>query len=272
MLSENTCMIKETNMRWCRRLGTMIFFMLFSTAIVLLGSADERAREIIERYYELETPESSHSIGTMVLIDQDGNRRTRRVEMYTDDTKHGENSFIEVLAPADVEGIRFLTIAHEGDDEQRIYLPALGTSRKISGSGKRGRFLGSDIYYYDLEDHDIDEFTYSNIGAGTFDGRSCDIIEAVPVDSDDPYSRMVQWLSKEDSFAYKIEMYHKNDPEKLIKTMLIIEVMKQQGVIIPTRMVVENHPDNHKTLFLYDEIQIDINIDENIFTVQYLER
>jgi hypothetical protein len=233
---------------------------------------EQKAGQIMERYYNLEKPQDSHSIGTLVLIDRNGNRRTRKVEMYTEHTKHGDNSYIEVLAPADVKGIRFLTIAHPGDDEQRIFLPALGTSRRISGSGKKGRFLGSDIYYYDFEDHSIDEFEYRYLREDSFDGKSCHVIESVPVDADDPYSRMVQWISKEDHYAYKVEMYHKNDPKKLLKTMLIIEVLRQSGIIMPTRMVVENHPDNHKTLLLYENIRLNVGLDEDIFTVRYLER
>jgi hypothetical protein len=264
---------KEAGMRTAVSMSKKAVFLILCMAYVATAAyADQKAENIVKQYFAIEKPDDSHSIGTLVLIDRNGNRRTRKVEMYTKHTEHGENSYIEVLSPADVSGIRFLTIAREGEDEQRIFLPALGTSRRISGSGKKGRFLGSDIYYYDLEDYDFEEFRYEYVGENTFDGKPCDLIETVPKDPNDPYSRMIQWISKDDHFAYKVEMYHKSDPRKLLKTMLIIDVLKKEGVIMPTRMVVENHTDDHKTLLMYEDIRINVGIDEEIFTIRYLER
>ncbi len=77
---------------------------------------------------------------------------------YTQDTP-GQDSYIEVLEPADVAGMRFLTLAEAGEDIQRMYLPALGSARRISGSAKKGRSLGSDLFFYDMEDHKFEDFS-----------------------------------------------------------------------------------------------------------------
>ncbi len=63
-----------------------------------------------------------------------------------------------------------------------MYLPALGKSRKISGSSKDGKFLGSDLYFYDLEDHDLDDFTYKFIKEEVWEGHEYYVVESYPKD------------------------------------------------------------------------------------------
>ena len=128
--------------------------------------------------------------------------------MYTKQGSQGRNSFIEFVEPADVKGTKFLTIAHKNaDDEQRLYLPALGKVRKISSSKKDGKFMGSDLFYYDMEDRDYEEFTYNYVGEEVFRGMNCYVVESFPKDSSAPYSKMVMWVNKENYFVYKRECY-----------------------------------------------------------------
>ena len=59
---------------------------------------------------------------------------------------------IEFTGPADVAGTKFLiTEPKEGADEQLLYLPAFDKVQKISGSSRKGAFMGSDFSYEDLD-------------------------------------------------------------------------------------------------------------------------
>ena len=86
------------------------------------------------------------------------------MEIITKEGAEGTNTFMKFIEPADVKDTKFLTIAHnKSDDEQRLFLPALGKVRRISSSTKNEKFMGSDLTYYDLEDYEYEDFTYKYV-------------------------------------------------------------------------------------------------------------
>lgn len=246
---------------------TIMFLITFA-----LFSAAPNADEIMEKSYNLPSSKDQYNISKMVLIDSKNNKKVRTLEMFTKETDEGTNSFARFLEPSDVKGTTFLTIGHKkGDDEQRIYLPALGKVRRISSSQKDGKFMGSDIYYYDMEDRDISDATYKYLRDDTHDGMECWIIEATPTDENAPYSKSILWVSKENYFLYKTEAYDKKKG-KHIKTMVMRNVENINGVLIAKQIVVDNHKDDHKTLFILENPRINIGIKDDVFTVQNMTK
>lgn len=244
----------------------IVIFILMATALF----ADPSANEIMAHNDNLKRYVDSSNQTTMVLINSRGNKKIRKMKFYTSDTDIGKNSFIEFLLPADVRGTKFLTIGNdEGDDDQRLFLPALNRIRKISSSGKKGKFMGSDITYYDMENRTLDDSTYKLLKEDNIDGKSYWIIESTPVDLDSPYSKVLSYVSMHDYFIYKKEMY--DDRGNHIKTLTIIEVKVVDGVIVPIKSIFENFKDDHKTLLSVADIVLDSNIDESIFSIQNLK-
>lgn len=235
--------------------------------------ADKKGDEIARKQYDLKKSDDTYSIGQMVLINKRGEKKIRKFLMYSKETKEGTNSFLSFLEPADVKGTKFLTIGHKkGDDEQRLYLPALGKVRKISSSKKGGSFMGSDLNYFDMETHVFEDFTYKYIKDETYNDKNCYVIEAYPLDKDAPYSKQILWISKKDYFIYRSDCYDKKDDNGLIKTIVVVEVKVIDRVIIPTKIVVDNFKTKGKTLFKIENVQINVGLKDNIFSVQNLEK
>ncbi len=254
------------------KFSVVILVVYFSLQVWILF-ADPKGESVMRAAFDLPDPQDSRAVGMMVIEDTAGNRRTRRIVQYTQDTPDGQDSYIEVQEPADVAGMRFLTLAEPGEDVQRMYLPALDSARRISGSAKKGRFLGSDLFFYDMEDHKFEDFSgYRYLRSELFRGHECDVVEAVPTDDNAPYSRMIQWVSRRDHYIYKMECYAENDSNRLFKTIISIEVGEQKGILYPVRQLIENHRDNHKTALMYQEIEINTGVSDDMFSVRYLER
>jgi len=252
-----------------KKILLMITVMLLSINIF----ADAKGDEIAKKNFNLKESKDSYSIATMILINSNNDKKTRKIEMYSKEGKEGRDSFIKFLEPADVKGTTFLTTAHKtSDDEQRLYLPALGKVRRISSSDKDGKFMGSDLFYYDMEDHDYEDYTYSYIKEDVYDGKNCFVIEMYPKDTNAPYSKQKVWIAKDDYFAYKIECYDKKGNKGLIKTLVMLNIKNIDGVLIPERIVVDNHKENHKTLLQRENIKINIGLKDSIFTVQNLTK
>ena len=240
-------------------------FLLISVSLFAETSADE----IMSVNNNLKEPEKSSNITTMVLINSSGKKKIREMVMYFMNTEAGENTFIEFNLPADVKGTKFLTIGNDnGDDDQRLFLPALKRVRKISSSNKNGKFMGSDITYYDMETRNLEDFTYEILREDTVGNRSCWVISSIPKDTDAPYSRVHSYISMDNYYCYKREMFDGNG--KHIKTMTIVETEIIDGFIFPVKTVFDNLKDDHKTLLAVTDIKIDSDIDESIFTIQNL--
>lgn len=241
-------------------------FILISVSLF----AGESADEIMLKYDRLKKPEYSSNITTMILINNSGKKKIRKMEVYTAKTEKGENSFIEFLLPADVKGTKFLTIGNDnGNDEQRLFLPALNRIRKISSSGKKGKFMGSDLTFYDMETKKLKDFTYKLSGEGSIEGRPCWIIESTPTDTDAPYSKAYLYISREDYYCYKRELFDKSGEH--VKTITIVETKIIDGIIIPTKIFVDNLEENHKTLMSVSDIKINCEIDRSKFTIKNLK-
>jgi outer membrane lipoprotein-sorting protein len=249
-----------------------IILFLCLIIFILPLFADQKGNEIAKKYFSLKESRDCSSLTLMVLINKKGEKKIRKLESYSKEGKNGRNSFMKFVEPADVKGTTFLIIGYnKGDDEQRIYLPALGKIRRISSSNKDQKFMGSDLTYYDMEDHEYNDFTYKYIKDDNYEGMDCHVIEMYPTDKNSPYSKQVTWISKKDFFAYKLECYDKKRNKK-IKTIVSLDVKSFDGVLIPQRMVVDNHVENHKTLVQDTNIKINKGLKDTIFTIQNMQK
>ena len=248
----------------------LVWVMTFITVMGLF--ADEKGEAIFDATEGLKKAKDNYSEAEMVLIDKKGNKKVRKVVMYSKDTPKGSNSFVEFLEPADVKGTKFLTIGNKkGSDEQRLYLPALKKTRLISSSGKGGKFMGSDLSYYDMEERNREDYTHDYLRTETYNGKECDVLRIKTDLEDCPYIYADIWIAQDDHFMYKIECYDKKDG-KLWKTIAMAEVKTIDGVIIPTKTVVDNKKDGTKTLLSMNNVRLNSGIKDEIFTVQNLEK
>ena len=53
---------------------------------------------------------------------------------------------------------------HVNDDDQWLYLPALGRVKRISSSNKSGAFMGSEIAFEDFSGSDYRKYDWNYLG------------------------------------------------------------------------------------------------------------
>lgn len=248
-----------------------IIFLLTGLLIAINVFADPKGEEIAKKNFNLKSADDSYSLITMLLINKNGDKKIRKMDSYSKETGEGTNSFINFIEPADVKGTKFLTIAHKkSDDEQRLYLPALGKVRRISSSNKDENFMGSDLNYYDMEDHDYEDFTYKFLKEEKLNDKDCNVIEMTPVDPNAPYSKQIAWINKADDFMYKVECFDKKNPDQKFKTILFAEVKNINGILITTIIDVDNIKESHKTILKRENIKINTGLKDSIFSIQNL--
>jgi hypothetical protein len=70
-------------------------------------------------------------------------------------------------------------------------------------------------------------------------------------------------------FTYRIDVYNKKG--SLLKKVMNLEVKDINGVLIPTRMVVDNIEENHKTLMMIDNPKVNSGLSNSIFEINNLQ-
>jgi hypothetical protein len=237
-------------------------------------SAQKTAREIMVAADNRPDGESRKSIMRMELINKRGSKRTRSMLSYSKDYGKDQRSIMFFQQPADVKGTGFLTWDYNDDakdDDRWLYLPAMKKTRRISGSSaKKEYFMGSDFTYDDMGNRDVDSDTHKLLREEVINGHRCWVIESTPKDGDDLYSKKVGWIRKDNYMAMKVEYY---DRQNALLKVLEVEEMKQiDGFWAATRMTMTNHQRNHKTIMYFESMAFNIPVEDNLFTVNSLEK
>ncbi len=241
----------------------MIFILLLP--LMLLG---QTGMDIARKMDERAEPDDIVSDMTMTLTNKKGQTRTLKVHSVM---QGREKQIIWFLAPADDRGVAFLKIEHEDrDDELRIWLPGFGKMRRISSSKKGESFMGSDVTYEDMTSRDLDDYTFELLGEEELDGASVWVLQSNPKpELRSAYSRIVSWVRQADALPVKEEYYNRAGKLEKIR---VVETEQLQGYTVITRMFVENVLKNHTTELLFEKIEVDSGVKDNLFHERNLRR
>jgi hypothetical protein len=171
-----------------------------------------------------------------------------------------------------VRGARFLTVENASRaNDQWIFLPSLGKTRRVAASEGSSSFIGTDFSYDDIAsaDRKADLDTHKILREEKFLGRDCYVIESVPKDSGYQYSKMIQWIDKNEFLAYKAELYDRRGTQvKLLEILEYREVQGRQSAAV-TKMT--TLAAGTSTSLNIANIKYDDPIPESVFTTNFLE-
>ncbi len=258
----------STNWGWQILLaaGIMSLFPLQTAAETLTG------KEIMTRADERYDGDSSRQITTIQLINNRGTTRVRELLSYSKDYGENEKTVMVFRQPADVEGVGYLSYSYDSDkdDDTWLFLPALKRSRRISGSSRNDYFMGTDFTYDDMGDRKVSEDSHTLNGDERLDGQDCWIIESIPLDRKDMYSKRITWIRKDIYMPVRVEYYDRQG--EFMKTLIMSEINRIDGIWTAGKMQMENIQKNHTTILEFSEIQYNLAVQDNFFSVATLER
>lgn len=236
----------------------------------VLGDADGRAlaRMIDER------PDGRDAASqTVMILTEHGHKpRYRTLLTYRLDMDDGETrSLIRFTEPADIDGTGLLTLDQPGkDSNQWIYLPALDRVRRIASSRKGGRFVGSDFYYEDLQQREVEKDHHKIIGTAKVGNIETTLLESIPVDPDNSvYSKRISWIHMNSLIPLKIEFYTAGK-ETPIKRLAVRNIKKIQGYWTVTDSTMFDLDSGHETRLIIKTIKYDQKLPASLFTSRAL--
>ena len=231
-------------------------------------------REIAQRVMDRPDGNTRYAELELTLMKKNGSTRQRKVTSWAMDEGKDTKKMMFFIYPGDVKGTGFLTWDYDQigkEDAKWLYLPAMKKTRRISGSSsKTDYFMGTDFTYDDMGSRHVDEDTHKLLREEVKNGHKCWVLESVPVDKHEIYSRKVSWIRQDCLVAAYVEYYDKLN--KLHRVLNISDVKKIQGFWAIQKMEMKNVQTDHSTVILVKNSQYDVKIDKSLFTVAKLEK
>jgi len=181
-----------------------------------------------------------------------------------------EYSLILITAPARDKGTAFL----KRDKEIWNWQPSIDRVIKLPPSMMMQSWMGSDFTNDDLvkESSAVNDYAHTLMGDTVVGDRDCYKIEMIPKEEAAVvWGRVEAYISKEDYLQMLFKYY--DEDEILVNTMYMSEIKEIGGRIIPTvlEMVPAEDP-GHKTLIIYRNIEFEIPIKDDFFSIQNTKR
>ncbi|MDR2048110.1 MAG: outer membrane lipoprotein-sorting protein [Treponema sp.] len=249
------------------------FLFLLVMIIAVFGAAAQDAASIVRDARDRIGADTVSSRSRMIITAKNGSATERLIDQYSKDGPKGSRTVVVFQSPANVKNTRFLTMeAGGGSNDQWIFLPSLGKVRRIAASEGSGSFVGTDLSYDDVSsaDRDPDLDTHTLLREETLNGKACYVIESKPKDSSYQYSKMVQWIGKDDKVDYKVELFDKRGVH--VKTLEILELKNVQGKLSPVKTRMTTLAAGTNTTINVEILKYDEPIPEQVFTTAFLER
>lgn len=242
--------------------------VLVAVGVLAAGPAGAQALpsmdEVIDHLDELYRSTSSHSVMTMTVVRERGTRELT-LEAWT----RGEDDALVVIRTPSREAGTATLMTEEGlwnyapRADRLIRIPTGLLSESWMGS----HFTNDDLMRETSYDDDYD----TALSWGERDGERVLVATLTPKpDAPVVYTRILFYLTPDDWVPLAEEFY---DEGELIRTMTFDQVERVSGKRLPLRMtlVPTDEPDE-RTVVVYDELQLDVPVDADLFTRRGLRR
>jgi hypothetical protein len=213
----------------------------------------------------------------LVSTDRGGGERRYEAEVLAKRTQGGLGRvLVRVAEPPDVRGTSVLL--HQKDDGKNdlyVYLPELKKVRRITSRTLRGKFLGSDFSYEDLDrllaaSRQAD----AKLGAeASKDGRKVWTVEAAPsADAGSAYTRIVSFVDQETCLPLEIAFYGKGEQPEKVLTVDPARITKEGAAHVPRLVRMRDVKRGTESRLETSAVELDPALEDAVFSVGALER
>ena len=248
------------------------FLLLLALLLAPPPAFADDASTLAKKVFDRPNGRDFTTLGRMVLTEKGRAPRIREIVSYRLDKSGGETAnMIRFLDPEDIAGTGLLSIDQaDGSTDQWLYLPALDRVRRISGDRKGGRFVGSDLYFEDLQERKPSKDRHRILGKQAENGILCDVLESIPVDSGESvYKKRISWIDPATYIVQRVD-YFEQDIRTPSKRWLLRGKKRNQGywTLTDSRMI--DLASGHETRLVIDVALYDQKLPAKLFTSQSL--
>jgi hypothetical protein len=237
-------------------------------ALALLAApaaAEDSARDLLQKVID-STPSALAAKSTLTT----GSHLKRDMTVNHKRIGGEGSTYIEVTAPGDVAGTRFLLKEKtESPDEQFIYIPAVKRAIKVSEETRKQPFLGSDFYVADLVAPDLDAYDFSFGGEEVIEGRKTRLVEAKAKNPEkELYGKVVFAVDPADLLIVRSRFFDKNG--EALKVLTIKKLEKIDGVWTPMLQEMTTVEGSSTSTIVVNEVNYKAELPDGMFDRSYL--
>lgn len=185
---------------------TLVFILGAPAAAAPSSARDGRA--VMDEVDKRRRTTSEYSEG-IITVEEKGKTKQKAWRSWRLGWGPQAKGLIQFQEPAEVKGVGLLTLSHGNRPaEQWFYAPAIDRDRRVAKQEKSTRFLGTHFTYEDMEERNIDAYTYTLLGEDVVSGAPCFKVEAVPKpEEESQYSRLVFRVLKDRYVTVRVEAF-----------------------------------------------------------------
>jgi len=246
-----------------KKLSTTLLLVIIP-ALIITG---QDAKEIVEKANDkINGEKSSYGIMSMKIIRPEWERTLE----FKNWTKGTDYALTLITAPARDRGQSFL----KRGSEMWSWNPAISRMIELPPSMMSQGWMGSDYTNDDIlkESSVVEDYIHEITGEEEIEGRMCYKIKlTAKEDAAVIWGHQLRWISKDDYLFLKAELY--DEYGYLVRTELGKNVRTMDGRLIPTVMeIIPEDEEGYKTVVEIKEIEFNIDIKDNFFSQQNLQR
>ena len=244
-------------------LANIFIFVIFSNYANAYTLDPEK---ILDEVDDLYRSNSSHGIITLSVTTVNW-KRTLTLEQWS---KGEDKSLIKILKPKKEKGLATLRV----DKDVWNYMPKVKRVVKIPSSMMSSSWMGSHFTNDDLvkQSRMTEDYTFSITFEGTREGK--DIIEITCIPNKDAavvWGKVEVIVFRDDYIP--IRMIYYDEDLLLSRTFEFTDIRTMNGKMIPTLMSISPADEpNESTIVRWEEIQFDITIDDEFFSLRKLQQ
>ncbi|MDX8402492.1 MAG: outer membrane lipoprotein-sorting protein [Mariprofundaceae bacterium] len=207
----------------------------------------------------------------MEIVNPDGGRRIREFAILRKDVAEGGDQmfFVHFRKPADVRGMSFLVHKHPlGDDERKLFIPAIRMVKRIAPGDARTAFVGSDYTYEDISGRHPSKDDSELLGEETLDGRKAWVIRNTPKQPQRDYAWRKTWVDQETFLVLRESYFDEAGSEVKRFTMTKWQKVGDWWIGMAGRM--ENLVTPHYTTVEFSDVQLNIGVPDKVFSERSL--
>lgn len=185
---------------------------------------------------------------------------------------HGRSrSLLTFVAPPEVKDVALLVVSYpDRASDQWMWIPANERERRVALQDRGARFFGTDFTFEDLEERDVDQYSYSMIGDDVLDGVACWKIESRPKQAKaSQYTQSYVWVRKDNYAFQQFENYIKKE---LVRRLKYSRIELVQGIWSARVAEMTDLRRRSRTVLTFEKLQYNTPMNEDDFTVQALRR
>ena len=260
----------------------VIIFTVIGVLMPFSASAadDPKARSIMQKVKDRDDGDNMTSNMLMTLIDKNNDERKKYFKNFSKDYGKDEKRIMFIERPANIKNTGFLTFDYddaEKDDDQWLFLPALGKTKRIASSDKSGSFMGSDLNYSDMTDRELEDYDFKLLKETTLGGKKVWLIESIPRSEDvieeTGYKKSIVAVRQDNYVVVKAKNW--TEDGGYVKVMDVKKLGLIDGIWVSTEIHVVKRQGKmvkHQTRLQISNVKFNQNLEDDLFTIRRLEK